>query len=77
MGPQAYQAFITLARHPLVTLGELLVVLGALIHGLNGIRVVLTSFGLVVRYQKVIFAVLMLAVAGIGCYFAVRMFMAG
>jgi hypothetical protein len=39
--------------------------------------VVLTSFGLGVRHQKVLFAGLMLVVAGIGLYFAARMFMAG
>ena len=77
VGPQAYHSFISLAHQPLVIFGELLVVLGALIHGLNGMRVVLTSFGLGVRYQKLIFVILMLAAAGTGLYFAFRMLAAG
>ena len=44
--PDAYDGFIALVKNPLFLLGELLVVAAALIHGLNGIRIGLTSFGI-------------------------------
>src|SRR5512133_3261080 len=44
-GPDAYDSFIALAKSPLFVLGELLVVIGGLYHGLNGLRIILTSFG--------------------------------
>ena len=76
-GPAAYDAFIAFARNPLVLAGEYLVVVGGLLHGLNGIRVALTSFSIGVPYQKQLFYSLML-LAAIGClFFAVRMFGGG
>jgi succinate dehydrogenase / fumarate reductase, cytochrome b subunit len=73
-GPEAYDSFVALARSPLLLAGELLVVLGGLYHGLNGLRIALTSFGIAVPYQRRMFyAVLLLTIAaGIG--FALRMF---
>jgi succinate dehydrogenase / fumarate reductase cytochrome b subunit len=72
-GPEAYDSFIALAKSPLLVLGELLVVVGGLYHGLNGLRVALTSFGVGVTQQKLLFyAVLVLVVVG-GAIFAVRM----
>jgi succinate dehydrogenase / fumarate reductase, cytochrome b subunit len=74
-GPEAYAAFIELAHHPLIKIGEMLVIAGALIHGLNGIRIALTSFGIGTRYQRPLFAGLMLiAVAG-SIIFAYKMFL--
>ncbi len=74
-GPGAYDSFITLVKSPGFMLGELLVVAGGIIHGTNGIRIVLNSFGLGVRYQKVILAILMaLSIIGIA-YFAYVMFL--
>ena len=53
--------------------GELLVVVGGLYRGLNGLRVALTSFGVGVAHQKLLFcAVLAVVVVG-GAIFAVRM----
>jgi len=74
-GPGAYDSFITLVKSPGFMLGELLVVAGGIIHGTNGIRIVLNSFGVGVRYQKVILAILMsLSIIGIA-YFAYVMFL--
>jgi succinate dehydrogenase / fumarate reductase cytochrome b subunit len=74
-GPGAYDNFITLVKSPGFMLGELLVVAGGIIHGTNGIRIVLNSFGVGVRYQKVILAILMaLSIIGIA-YFAYVMFL--
>ena len=74
MGPQAYDSFIALAKTPVIKIGEMLVVAAGIIHGLNGIRIALSSFGIGVRIQKQIFAGLM-AVAAIGILiFAFSMF---
>ena len=74
-GPEAYDSFIRLAHSPLVQIGEMLVIAAGLIHGLNGIRVGLTSFGIAVRFQKQMFIGLMaLAFAGI-LIFAAKMFL--
>ncbi len=74
-GPAAYDSFLTLAKTPLIKFGELLVIAAGFIHGLNGVRVALTSFGVGVRRQKLLFASLMtLALAGT-LFFAYRMFL--
>lgn len=76
VGPQAYDDFITLAHTLPVKIGEMFVIAGGLIHGLNGIRVGLTSFGIGVTQQKAIFAGLMV-LAGLGIlYFGYVMFLA-
>ncbi len=58
-GASAYDSFIALAKSPLILAGEFLVVLGALMHGLNGVRVGLTGVGIAVPYQKQLFIGLM------------------
>lgn len=64
-GPAAYDSFIQLAKTPLVKFGELLVIAAGLIHGLNGIRIALNSFGVGVRFQRQLFLGLMaLAILG-------------
>ncbi len=73
-GPSAYDTFIAIVKSPGFKLGELLVVAGAFIHGTNGIRIVLNSFGLAVRAQRAILYALM-AFSAIGiAYFAYVMF---
>ena len=72
-GPAAYDSFIALAKSPLFVLGELLVVVGGLYHGLNGLRVALTSFGVGVAHQKALFYGLLALVAAGGLIFALRM----
>jgi len=73
-GEAGYQSFLLLAKTPLVKFGELLVIAAGLIHGLNGLRIALTSFGVGVQRQKMIFIVLLiLAVTG-SAYFGYRMF---
>lgn len=58
-GPDAYDSFLATIKNPLFVTGELLVVAAGFIHGLNGIRVALTSFGVGVPRQKALFYVLM------------------
>ena len=75
-GPESFNAFVALAKSPLYIFAELLVVAAGLIHGLNGLRVALNSFGIAIPYQKQLFYGLF-TLAIIGCViFGVRMFTA-
>ena len=75
-GQEAYDGFIHFAHNPIFLVGEVLVVSAGIIHALNGIRIGLNSFGIGLRYQKVLYIGLT-ALAGIIClYFAYRMFTA-
>jgi len=73
-GAAVYDSFVKFASLPIIKVGEMLVIAAGLIHGLNGIRIALTSFGIGVTYQKSMFIGLMI-VALIGILlFASRMF---
>ncbi len=73
-GSQAYNGFIAFAKNPVFVAGEYLVVAAVLLHGLNGLRIAITSFGIGASRQKSIFYPLML-IALAGCIvFALRMF---
>jgi succinate dehydrogenase / fumarate reductase, cytochrome b subunit len=74
-GEAAYQGFLDLIHHPLFVFAELLVVAAGIIHALNGMRIVLTSFGIGVNNQKQIFIALMVVSVIAIAVFAVRMFM--
>jgi succinate dehydrogenase cytochrome b subunit len=75
-GPQAYDSFLKTIHNPLFIFGEVLVVTAGFIHGLNGIRIALNSFGVGVPRQRQLFIAL-LAIAVIGSLiFAWRMFTA-
>ncbi len=74
-GPEAYDGFIALAKNPVFMVGEMLVIAAAFIHGLNGVRIVLTTFGVGGGKHKQMFLGFM-AVAGIAIlYFGIRMFL--
>ena len=74
IGPEAYDNFIKFAHTPVIKIAEMLVIAAGLIHGLNGIRIGLTSFGIGSRQQKAIFAGMMV-VALIGLvFFGIKMF---
>ncbi len=73
-GAGAYDQFIALVKNPLFVAGEYLVVAAVLLHGLNGIRVALTSLGIAVPSQKRLFLGLM-AIAVVGLIvFGIKMF---
>jgi succinate dehydrogenase / fumarate reductase cytochrome b subunit len=72
-GPEAYDSFIALTHSPLFLIGELLVVAAVFIHGLNGARIIITSFGIGVPRQKQMFYALMTLAGIIIVYFAIRM----
>jgi succinate dehydrogenase / fumarate reductase, cytochrome b subunit len=73
-GPEAYNSFIELAHHPVIVFGELLVIAGGILHGLNGIRIALTSFGVGVRYHKQMFIGIVIFTVISTAIFAIRMF---
>ncbi len=73
-GSEAYDAFLVLAKSPFIMVGELFVIAGGVIHGLNGIRIALNSFGVFTKIQKELFIVLMIASTIIIALFGIRMF---
>ena len=65
-GPSAWDPFITLAKSPAFLVLDVILIAGWLIHGLNGLRITLTGFGIGVRSQKAMFVGFMtVAVIGI------------
>jgi succinate dehydrogenase / fumarate reductase cytochrome b subunit len=73
-GEAAYDAFLEIAHTPVIQVGEMLVIAAGLIHGLNGIRIALNSFGVAVTRQKQIFLGLMVLAAIGTVVFAIKMF---
>ena len=73
-GPEAYAAFLEIAHTPVVKVGEMLVITAGLMHGLNGIRIALTSFGIGgTRQREMLVVVALLSAAGI-IWFGYKMF---
>ena len=73
-GPGHYDEFLALTENPLIKLGEWAVVAAVFLHGFNGIRVVLTSFGVGVTRQKQLFYGFMIAAVLVILVFTVRMY---
>jgi succinate dehydrogenase / fumarate reductase, cytochrome b subunit len=73
-GAASYDQFIALAKTPVVKLGEMLVIAGGILHGTNGIRIALNSFGVGVRQQRGILITLFTISIIIILYFFYRMF---
>lgn len=72
-GQQAYDGFISMMKNPVFIIGELLVIAAGFLHGINGLRIGLTSFGVGARYQRVMLIVGgLISVVGI-IFFGVRM----
>ncbi len=74
-GPEAYHKFLELTENPVIKVGELLVVAAAIIHGLNGIRIILTSFSIGVTRQKQLFYGFMAVALVAILFFAARMYL--
>jgi len=74
-GETAYNDFIALAKTPVIKVGEMFVIAAGIIHGLNGIRIGLTSFGIGTRYQKQMFIGLMVVSLILIAGFAYVMFL--
>jgi len=74
LGPKYYQQFLILLHNPVVVFLELLVIIAGIYHGLNGLRVGLTSFGIAVPSQKTLFWIIFALTAIGAIYFALKMF---
>jgi len=73
-GPDSYGNFLALTENPFIKLGELAVVAAAILHGLNGVRIILTSFGVGVTRQKQLFYGFMAVAALAILFFTARMY---
>lgn len=73
-GPEAYDSFLELTENPIVKFGELLVVAAVILHGLNGIRIILTSFDIGVSRQRQLFFGFMALAVILILVFTVRMY---
>lgn len=62
-GPTAWDSFVSLALSPAFLTLDVVLLAGLLIHGLNGIRVTLVGFGLVMDRNKSLFVALMILAA--------------
>jgi succinate dehydrogenase / fumarate reductase, cytochrome b subunit len=76
-GPDSYDQFIALAKTPFIKFGEMFVIAGGIIHGMNGIRISLNSFGIGIRHQKITFIFVMAISLAIILFFFYRMFFVG
>lgn len=73
-GPASYDQFLALTENPIIKFGEWLVVAAVLLHGMNGIRIVLTSFGVGVTRQKQLFYGFMVVAVLVILIFTARMY---
>lgn len=73
-GPEAWDSFVAFATNPFMLSLDVILLAGLLIHGLNGIRVTLTGFGLVLDRQKALFVSLMILAALVLLIGAVRIY---
>jgi succinate dehydrogenase / fumarate reductase cytochrome b subunit len=64
-GPGGWDAFIATARSPYFLSLDVILIAGILIHGLNGVRIVLTGLSIGVKSQKLLFSLLMVAAAAL------------
>ncbi len=58
-GPSAWNDFVSVALSPVFLFFDIVLIFGLLFHGLNGIRVTLVGFGLVVDRQRAMLVALM------------------
>ncbi|HMN11243.1 MAG TPA: succinate dehydrogenase, cytochrome b556 subunit [Bellilinea sp.] len=73
-GAAGYNGFLALVHHPIFKAGEVLVIAACLLHGLNGLRIVLTSLGIGLSQHRA-FAWIILAISVIlTAIFAIQIF---
>jgi succinate dehydrogenase / fumarate reductase cytochrome b subunit len=73
-GQAAWDVFVTVARSPDVLALDVILLAGILIHGLNGLRIALTGFGIGVGAQKALFVVVMVVSAATLWVAAIKIF---
>ena len=62
-GPASWDPFVKIVRSPFFLMLDVILLAGILIHGLNGLRIALTGFGVGLRRQKPLFVALMIFAA--------------
>lgn len=73
-GKEAFGQFIETTHNPIIVAGEFLVVFAVLLHGINGLRIAATSFGIGSGAQKTLLMIVTtISVLG-GIVFALKMF---
>ncbi len=77
VGPGPWDGFVSTALTPAFLLFDVVLIFGLLFHGLNGIRVTLVGFGLIVDRQKAMFVALMVFGAIVLVVAGLRIFKAG
>jgi succinate dehydrogenase / fumarate reductase cytochrome b subunit len=73
-GAEAYDDFVVFAQAPLIKAGEVILVAAVLLHGLNGIRVILLTFGIGLRRQKLVFVAVAFATLFLTMLFGTHVF---
>ena len=73
-GPGGYDGFLALTENPIIKFGEWAVVAAVFLHGLNGIRIILTSFGVGVTRHRQLFYGFMIVAVLIILIFTLRMY---
>jgi len=73
-GPGYYDNFLALTENPIIKFGEWAVVAAVFLHGLNGIRIILTSFGVGVTRQRQLFYGFMIVAVFVILIFTLRMY---
>ncbi|MFN8595122.1 MAG: succinate dehydrogenase, cytochrome b556 subunit [Anaerolineae bacterium] len=53
VGPSAWDNFVALAKSPLILILDVVLIIGILVHGLNGLRLSLIGFGIGVPRHKI------------------------
>lgn len=77
MGPNAWDGFVSAALTPAFLALDVVLVFGLVVHGFNGLRLVLVGFGLVVDRQRALFVALMIVAAIVLVVAALRIFEVG
>lgn len=75
-GEAGWNSFVTLASSPAFLTLDVILIAGILGHGLNGLRVALVGSGLLVRWQRTLFIVLMVIAIALFAIGAVLVFTA-
>lgn len=76
-GAAAWDSYVSIALSPIFLFFDVVLIFGLLAHGLNGIRVTLVGFGLVVSRQRAMFVSLMILGAIVLVVASIRIFEVG
>ncbi len=73
-GTQAYNDFVASAQSPIIKIGEVILIAAVAFHGLNGLRLIVHAFGIGLRQQKHLSALVAAAAIFITILFAIHLF---